>query len=405
MKKLFQIAWRNLWRTPRRTVVTCGAMTLAVLTMMIYSSLIAGMLRDLERDIVDVEIGDVQVHAEGYLNRPSLYTLIDDSEEVASRIEAAGYSVAGNLLAGGLAASDTTSAGASLRGVDLEEIASVSQIADEVEEGDWLDSQDPAGVVVGKLLARTLDIGVGAELILLSQAYDGSMANDLFIVRGVLGTISAATDRAAVYMLSDTFRDLFGVYEGVHQLIVRRPEGVSLEAAESVVAQLAEGHVTKSWRALMPTLATMVDSVSGVIWIVYVIVYLVLALLILNAMLMAVFERIRELGVLKAIGLAPRHVFLLMAIEALLQAATAIVIGGLLAAPALVYLQQNGFNMGLVSGLTIAGLSMDSIWYGEISPRIFVLPVVTLVVLVFLGVLYPGIKAARVEPVEAMRHQ
>lgn len=405
MTRLFQIAWRNVWRTPRRTVVTVATMTLALLVMILYSSVFEGFLRDLERDAVEIELGDLQVHAEGYRDRPSLYTMIEDPEPIAATLEAEGYRVTAHLLAGGLAASNTTATGAQFRGLDLESNARVSAIADEIEAGVWLDAGDPQGVVLGRQLARTLDIRVGDELVALSQAYDGSMANDLFIVRGVLGSVGEGTDRGAVLMLAESFRTLFGVPAGAHQLILRRPEAVPLEQALERVSVVAAGHETQTWRQLMPMLATMLDSARGIIILVFATVYIVIAILVLNAMLMAVFERIRELGVLKAIGLSPRHVLALVVIEGMLQALVAIAIGGTLAIPGLIYLRDHGLNLAGLADVTLSGMSLEAVWYGVISPRVVATPILVLLFLVLLGVVIPGIKASRLDPVKAMRHQ
>ena len=214
MKRIFILAWRNLWRTPRRTVVTLAAMTLAVLFMILYTSLMQGYLRDLERDIVDVELGDLQIHAEGYLEKPSLYTRIEDAEQVIEELEESGLFAASRLLSGGLVAAKENSAGALVKGIDLDRNANVTAVAERIESGSWVSADAPLGAVIGRVLARTLGVEVGEELIFLGQASDGSMANELLEVRGVLGPVSEATDRATVFIPESTFRELFYLPEG-----------------------------------------------------------------------------------------------------------------------------------------------------------------------------------------------
>lgn len=407
--KIIRMAWRNLWRNPRRTVVTLTAMTLALLVMILYTSMIEGFLRDLEKDIVEVEVGDIQVYGEGYREAPSLYTTIEQSDALVERLEERGYRVSARRLGGGLVASGKASAGAQLLGIDIERDREVSRVSSEVAVGEWIDDSDPSGVVLGRRLAKTIDVALGDELIVLSQAADGSMANDLYSVRGILGMVSEATDRAGMFMTRAAFEELFAFDEGAHQMILRKPDHLTAEAAleevRGLVGAVSRGTEAKSWRELLPTMATMVDSVRGGILMIFVIIYLAIAILILNATLMAVFERLKELGVLKAIGMQPGRVLQLMVTEAGLQAACAIAVGVLLSIPGLALLTRKGIDVGALGGASIAGMTMDTVWYAAVTPLTFTGPVGILLVLVFLAVLYPGIKAARISPVEAMRHQ
>ncbi len=404
MKRLFSLAWRNLWRTPRRSGVTVAAMALAVLAMILYTSLMQGYLRDLERDLVDVELGDIQIHADGYLERPSLYTRIDDPETVIASLEESGHAAATRLLSGGLVAAEENSAGALLKGVDLARNASVSDVAERVDRGEWLSADAPLGAVLGRMLARTLGVEVGDELIVLGQAADGSTANELLRVRGVLRGVSEATDRSTVFVPEATFRDLFGIPEGAHQILVKRSSDAPLSAAAADATEAAGSHDPRTWRQLMPFMSTMIDTARGAIFMVSAVIYIAIAILILNAMLMSVFERVRELGVLKAIGLSPGRVMTLIVIEALLQAVTAVVVALLFATPLLWRLVGRGFDVGVLGNVTLAGANMPAVWRGALYPSTIAGPTGVFFVLVMLGVLYPGLKASRISPVEAMRH-
>ena len=239
----------------------------------------------------------------------------------------------------------------------------------------------------------------------LGQATDGTMANDLFHVRGILKGISDGTDRAGVFMTEETFRLFFELPNGVHQIIVRRPTNSDLESVTASIRQLAPDLEVKTWRELMPTLASMLDSTRGLIQIVFFLVYIVVAILILNAMLMAVFERIREFGVLKALGVSPQFVLKLVFIESGLQTVLAVVIGVTLSLPCLWYLTQFGINVGKIGGMSVMGMALSPVWYAVVTSNTFLGPVLTLVLLVFAAVLYPALKAARISPVEAMVHQ
>jgi len=399
------MAWRNLWRYRRRTLVTVAAMTLALLVMVLYTSLVEGYLRDLERNIVDIELGDIQIFAQGYQDNPSLYNVIPDPDRLLVQLSDSGFRASARLVGRGLGAAGESSAGVVLKGIDVERDAQVSQILAHVEAGTWLDPADPTGVVVGNRLAHTLGVEPGDELVLLGQAADGSIANDLTTVRGILRSISDESDRAGVFMTAEAFRTFFVLADGTHQIIVRRPADRDLTAAVAEVRAVATGLDVQSWRDLVPILASMLDSARALIQIVFLVVYIVVVILIMNAMLMAVFERIRELGVLKALGVSPGRIFALMVAEGGFQTGIAIVVALALSVPGLIYLADHGLDLSRLGGMSFSGIAMDPVWRGVVTPMTIIAPVLTLVLIVSLAVTYPALKAARISPADAMRHQ
>ena len=403
--RLSRMAWRNLWRNRRRTLVTMGAMTLALLAMILYSGLMKGYLRGAEKNLLDLQLGDVQIHARGFRDKPSLYTKIDGVERLLAGLRKDGFRVAAILLGGGLAAAGDASAGVTLYGVDVGDAATVSTLHRQVARGRWLDPAQRDGVVIGRKLARSLEIKLGDELVVLTQGADGSMANEIFKVRGVLKGINEGTDTGGVYMTARSFRDLLVLPEGAHRVVVRRPMDLPLEAALARVKSRAPDLEVKSWRELAPTMASMLESSASVMYVMFVIISIAIGIVILNAMLMAVFERIREFGVLKALGMGPGKVLGLVLMETALQTGLAAAIGAALAVPGLWYLSRVGLHLEGLAGTTIQGIAWDPVWRASVSSVTFTGPIYTLVFVVFVAALYPGVKAALIRPVAAMRHR
>lgn len=258
---------------------------------------------------------------------------------------------------------------------------------------------------MGRRLARTLGIKPGDELVVLGQAADGSIANELYTVRGVLKGVSDVTDRSGIFLTAEAFREFFILPSGEHQIIVRRPADLDLTTVASTIRDLAPKLEVKTWRELMPTIASMMDSMRGVTYTVFFIVYIAIGILILNAMLMAVFERIREFGVLKALGVGPGHVLGLILTESAFQTGLAILAGLTLSLPGLWYLTRVGINMGTLGGMSIMGLALDPVWRTVVTPNTFIHPVLILILIVSVAVLYPALKAAWISPLKAIRHQ
>jgi putative ABC transport system permease protein len=402
---VFAMAWRNVWRNTRRSTVTIAAMSFALWVLLLYSGLIEGYLRGMEDDVLQLEVGDVQIHSPGYRDAPSLYEVIEDPEAVIAKLEASGLRATLRLVAGGLGASGDQSAGVAIRGVTAERDRTVLELADHVQVGSWLSSDDVKGAVLGRRLAKALAAGPGDELLLLSQATDGSMANDLFTVRGVLGTVSGGTDRAGVFLNEAAFRDMFAMPTGAHRIIVRRPGGSDLVEQTALVVEAAPGLEVLGWRKLLPTVATMLDSSRGAVGLMFFIIYMAVAILVLNAVLMAVFERIREFGVMKAIGVSPARVFVVIVAETGIQLVLAIALGLGLAAPFMWYLANVGIDVGALGGMSVMGMSMRQVWYGIYTVETVQLPVVMLVLMSLLASIYPAAKAATIRPLDAMRYR
>ncbi|MCP4604800.1 MAG: ABC transporter permease [Proteobacteria bacterium] len=403
--RTFKLAWRNVWRNRRRSIVTIAAMSLALLVMILYSGLVKGYLEAMERNILDLEIGDIQIFADDYRENPSVYTRIGNPQDMLDELDGLGFKSSARLLTSGLAAAGDSSAGVALRGVNPERDAEVSLVHKQVMNGKWLSRSAPNGVVLGRRLARNLGAKPEDEIVVLTQGADGSMANELYNVRGVLKSIGDATDRAVVFMLDDTFRELMIMPEGAHQIIVRKPDQTELNTAAAVLRNKAPNLDVKTWRELLPTLSTMLESTSGMLVIMFCIVYIAIGIVILNAMLMAVFERIREFGVLKALGMKPGRVLRLILAESAVQTSVAILVGVSLSIPCNWFLTTVGIDVSGLGDISIAGIAWNSIWRSSVDANTYIGPIVTLVSIVFIAVLYPAIKAALIRPVAAIYHR
>ena len=400
-----KMAWRNVWRNRRRSLVCIIAMTFALTIMILYAGLVEGYLQGMERNILDMEVGDIQIHADDYLQKPDPYTIIEEDQALLAALDAKGIRASARLLGSALAGAGDASSGVVVRGVNVARDGKVFRIHEAINSGEWLDPADPEGLVLGRRLAHTLVVKPGDEVTLVGQALDGWPVDAVFHVRGVLQGVADATDRSSVFMVEATFRDFLRLEKGAHQIVVRRPEGMTLEETAAQVREVAPKNAdVKTWKALMPTIAQMLESSRGLIFIIFFIIYIAVGILILNAMLMAVFERIREFGILKAIGESPLRVLGMILIESAIMIFTALVSGVLLSVPGMWYLSVKGIAVGKMGGMSISGVAMEPIWYGVYSAETLKAPIVALLVIAFLAVIYPAAKAALIKPVEAMRH-
>jgi len=401
----WQMASRNLMRARRRSSITVLAMALALGIMIAYSGLFDGMMSGMKENAIMLDMGHIQIHAEGYRDTPSIYTRITDAEDITQNIIAKGYMASERLFANGLVAKGNSSAGVMLRGVDAEGEEAAMQLPGHVKNGKWLSKDDQHGVVLGFRLAKTLSAKIGDEIVFVSQAADGSMANDLYTVRGTLKSAGEMIDRSGLFMNIDAFRELMVIENGAHEIVVTIDEEKNLEEAVGNIKNMAKENEVLSWQEINPSLFEMLNASKSMMIPMIVITYIAIAIVILNAMLMAVFERIKEYGVMKALGMGPLGIFNMVVAETMLMAITATVLGLLLGISLSWYFQTYGIDLTSVAeGATFSGVAYNSIWKSKLTLESVLQPVIVLYIMVALAAIYPAVKAARLNPIEAIHH-
>ena len=404
---ILSLATRNVVRNWHRTIVTTLAMAFAGFIMILFASLMQGLLQVSERNAVIMELGDIQIHAKGYRDDPDLYKRIDNPDLLVEKIRKQGFYATKRVFGFGLAASNSTSSGVQLRGTDLLSEKTVTAVHKHVNEGAWLSLDDSHGVVLGKKLARTLGVTLNQELIVISQATDGSMANDLFHVRGILKSIGEEIDRSGFYMLESTFRELMVLPQGAHEIAIMRPDrNTDLSLATKKVSAIAPQYETLNWKELKPVIARIIDAASTQIIVMLLITYIAVGMVVLNAMLMSVFERIQEFGVMKAIGVTPWQIVAIIFAESLVQILIASILALLCGWWAGKYFEVNGIDLSAIaSGSSFGGVALEPIWYAHVTPDSITLPIIFLVAISLLAVIYPATKAAVIQPIKAIYHR
>ncbi|GAV21171.1 putative ABC transport system permease protein [Mariprofundus micogutta] len=402
--RILTLASRNVWRNWHRSLVTMLAMAFACFIMIFFASLMEGMIQGSERSVVAMNMGDVQIHAHGYRDDPDLYTRIDHADELVNALEKRGFRAASRIYAYGLLAANMASSGVQLRGVDLKQEEQVTELYRHVSSGKWLDENDALGVVIGKKLAGTLGVELGDELVFVGQSSGGYMANELFRVRGILKSVSDGIDRMGLFMPMDSLRSLMAMPEGVHEIVViRNDRTTDLAVRTAEVEALSVGLEVKNWKQLMPVIARMVETADVQIMIMLVIFYIAVATVVLNAMLMNVFERIHEFGIMKALGVSPWQLLALVYAETLILTFLAAAVG--LAGGWWIsdYYRIHGVDLSsMADSIAYGGIAFDPLWYAAITHEALFYPVLFLFIIAAIAVIYPAVKAATLRPVKAI---
>jgi ABC-type lipoprotein release transport system permease subunit len=403
------MALRNIWRNPRRTILTVCAITFATVLLVFMLSFQFGSYETMINTSVKISTGHLQVQAEKYQEKKSIRFVIPDPRAIAAIVdqipEVAAYTFRGQAFA--LISSKDRTYGVVVTGIDPQKEATVSRIKKLVQTGNYLTADDVNQALVGNLLAKNLRVSIGDELTLLGQGRDGSIGATVLQVKGIFRSGIDEFDRSAMQIPLSTFQDIFSMEGAVHEVVVI---GKSLSDVSRIKAQLKaalavlnNGKALKilDWQELMPGLrqAIEMDLVSGLIF--YGLLIIVVAFSILNTFLMAIFERTKEFGVMMAVGTTPRRLTKILLTESMSMTLIGIISGICIGIGITYYFQIHGIDFSggseLLSQFGITGrmypkLSLLSVSIGPFMVLFFTL----------FAALYPALKVRRLRPVEAM---
>jgi ABC-type lipoprotein release transport system permease subunit len=396
-------AWRNLWRNPRRTLVTMSAVGFGTAVLITSLALMDGLVRQAVNSATNLMMGQVQVHAPGFLADRSLYKSLKHPEAILAAARARGVDAVARSYGFGLAALGHKSSGAQLWGVDPAAEKRTFDLARHLARGSFL-AERPAGeAVLGAKLARSLQAKVGDKIVIVVQAADGSMGNELYRVRGVLKSVGEAIDRTAVIIHALDFRRLFASGGRIHEVALNSRGRLTLDQVTALARRAAPGEEVKTWRQLLPAFSEMIDLFDGFSWLFGLIFVLAASLGVMNTMLMATYDRIREFGIMKALGASKWRIVGGVATEALVMAVVAAAAGTLIGLAGAFYFQAVGLDTSLFAGTySVGGVAFDPIWRAAIRLKSVGLSVVMMVGVCVLAAIYPGLKAARLDPVRAI---
>lgn len=397
---LVTMAWRNVWRNARRSLITMTAMTVGVAGIVgLYS------YRESANDVIISDIttgllGHLQVHGLGYQESPSISTVVKNPVQVEATLHGVlpNAQAERRVIGAGLAGAGERSAPVSILGVQPGS-SSLYHLAA---------GKEPAAkgeALIGRELALDLKLEVGGELVLVSQGADGSVANDRYVVSGTFTSSSAELDANAVVLPLGEAQSFFALGEGVHQVVVRLPtqeEDVSPEVSSLRAALDLKSLEALSWSEMLPQMKASLDQKRKNSRVMDFIIFLIVGLGVFNAMAMAVFERTHELGVLASLGTRPRRLLGMVLFEAMWQAGLAFVAGVLIAA-AFLYGVGTVDLSSMMKG-DVMGVRMPSHVELSLFPASLRGAALTAFLTAIVGAIIPAFRAARLKPVEALRH-
>ncbi|MCH8302313.1 MAG: ABC transporter permease [Proteobacteria bacterium] len=397
------LAWRNLWRNHRRTIVMLSAITIGVWAMIFMTALMRGMVNDMVRDGIRALPGHVQVHHPQYRDDPSVLNLIPTADSELTKVfsQAGLDGWASRVKVPGIISSERESRGVTLIGVDPALEKSLDALGSNIAAGRNLEGVDDGGVVIGRRLADKLDTELGKRIVLMSQDPDNEIADRGYRIVGLYEANLERYEESFVFAGKSTLQKMLGIEDQVSEVAVMAGDYRDLEGLTERVALLAGGDVeVLPWQQLNRYLGSMLKVMDGFVLVWMIVIFLALSFGLVNTLVMAVFERVREIGLMLALGMRPASILGQILVESSLLLIIGLVLGNALAWASVVPLQDGIDISAVAKGMEMFGAS--SILYPELELKDIVTANIVVLVLGFLASLSPAWRASRYEPIEAI---
>lgn len=403
-----RLAWRNIWRHRRRTVIIVLAMGLSLGMMMFYDGLMDGFNQAIAGNAVRVLGGNIQVHAEGYREKVDsnpLLPLADDSAVVQAALAQPDVIAASRRIqTGGLVSNREGAFPLTIIGIEPEAEAPVSLIAEHIVDGRFIEAADEDSILIGKGLAEALALNVGDRVTMVGSDVNKQNRQRTMTVIGIYDVGLPSFEKGSAYISLAEAQNLFGLRGQSTEVQITLESVGPEEKVITALTPILPGYEVESWAKNYPELGSAVGQKNAVMDIFSVIIVVIAGIGILNLLLMAIYERTREIGLLGAMGLKPRQI----AATFILEGAMIGIVGAIA-----------GIGIGLMINLSLGQVGMDysqfaglteymALISGKIYPtlglsKIFWRAAVVLIIAA-LAALIPALIAARREPSEALHH-
>ncbi|MBN1301477.1 MAG: ABC transporter permease [Melioribacteraceae bacterium] len=409
MKLLIKLAWRNIWRNKRRSILTLAAITFATFAAVAMRGFQLGTYGVNIKNAVEMFNGYIQIQREGYQKNPSLHLAFNYTDEVKTKLIANDeiISFSPRIQAAGLIGYKDNSFGTVIFGIDPGTESNTTKIMEKLETGEFFCADTSLNIVIGDKLLNNLEMEIGDTVVVLGQGFDGSLGNMKFKVTGTIKTGSPELDQMAVFMGISTAQELLSLYGNrIHSIAIKLESFNKMFEVREVLSSefTGSGLAVLTWEEVMPDFKQSIelDNISGILMLLILII--IVAFGILNTVLMSVTERFNEFGVTLSIGMPQLKLVYLILIETFFIAIVGILIGDLIGAAINYYFIQNPIEFGSEYAYIYEEYGFLPRIESSLDPMIFINNTLMILAISIASCLYPLYKVFKLEPLKGIRY-
>ncbi len=403
LKTVAKLSWRNLWRNYRRTGIMLGAIAVGVWAMIFMTALMRGMVDDMLLQGIRNLPGHIQIQHPAYLDDPNVSNSIDEPRgELLEALDRSGARAwANRIRVPAIIASERDSRGINLVGIEPAHEAAITGLPQQLVEGRFLESNTDRGLVIGARLAERLETRLGKRVVVMSQDPDNNISERGFRIVGIYRAELAALEEANVYAARGTLQQLLRIEGRVSQIVLIGEHHRDIEPLyREIAAATPPALEIKPWYEIDSYLRVMFDMMDGFVLVWVIIIFLALSFGLVNTLIMAIFERVREIGLIQALGMRPGLILLQILLESFLLLVIGLAAGNLLALATIKPL-ESGLDVSIVAeGMAMMGAT--SVIYPNLTADDVLLANVVVILLGILTSILPAWRASQLDPVRAL---
>lgn len=404
----WRMAFRSIWRNPRRSALTSGATAFGLGAFLFLYAFTDGFFEQMMNNSIDFATSHVQIEPRGYRDKLSPALFISQAEEMLMQAQqhSAVIAAAPRIQVEAMISSPTQTEPLILTGVDAVLEPRVTRLHTVMVAGRYLQPGSAMEIVLGRKLADELDVRLGEKVVVTTQLADGSLGSAGYRLAGIYQTDNEIFDRTLGFIGLRQAQELLAMQGRISTIAIRlEKRDLSQQVAAELDQRLtATPYQAQPWEEIMPVLVQMIDVSRLMFFVVLAIVFIVVAIGVTNTLFMSVLERTREFGVMLAVGTQPRLIVRMVVYEAVILGLIGIIIGTFIGVLLVAYYSRSGMDLSGFAGATdtIPGLT-DVIYPVLIFDHLW-LPTLLLFITGVAAAFYPAVRAARLEPVTALRH-
>jgi ABC-type lipoprotein release transport system permease subunit len=405
MSMLLKISWRNIWRQKRRSMIVMASIIVGTAAVLLFDSISMGFIMQQLNNEIKNDVGHFQINKKGYSDNKILANRIANFESIEKILQKKDFIkvYSKRIITFGMLSSAENSAGAVLEGIEPNQEPGITSIKSFIREGEYL-SNNPHDIVISKAMSKKLNVELGDKIVMMAAASDGSIQSELYRVKGIFKSNDNEFDKTHIYVTIQSAQNLLKTGNAITQFAITVDNIDKIDVyKKEIVNAIDKQYEVLSYKDILPLLVYYIEISIEMMALMYVFIAIAILFSIINTMLMSVFERIQEFGVLMSMGMRNKDIFIMIMQESFLIGVLGTIIGFAVGFALYLYFAYNGINLSGFSE-SLESWGVGTVIYPLVDLNVvyrtlFIIPLTTII-----GAIYPAIKAIRLQPTDAMRY-